>query len=246
MVEKVGSLEGRIAVVTGSSRGIGRAIAELLAQRGASVVVNYRANQEAADEAVAGIVTAGGRALAVQADVSKCTEIAKLFDQAEEAFGPLDIVVASAGTAVIKPAVECDEGDFDLTFDTNAKGAFFTMREGARRLRDGGRIIAISTGGTRMWFTDTSLYLGSKAAVEQFVRAFSRELGQRQITVNAVLPGYTDTDLLPERDHAVAVESSPLGRLGRPIDVAETVAFLASRNADWITGQAIGAGGGVM
>ena len=239
-------LHGKKALVTGSSRGIGRAIAELLASRGAEVVVNWHENAAAADEVVAKIAEAGGQAVAIQADVAVPTEVARLFDESEAVLGKLDIVVASAGTAVIKPVIDSDENDYEKTFGTNTKGVFFVLKEAAKRLRDDGRIVAISTGGTRMWFTDTSLYLGSKGAVEQFVRALSRELGPRRITVNAVLPGFTNTDLLPERDRAKAAEMSPFGRIGEPRDVAEVVAFLASEPARWVTGQNIGAGGGVM
>lgn len=239
-------LQGKKALVTGSSRGIGRAIAELLASRGAEVVVNWHKNAAAADDVVAEITAAGGRAVAIQADVSVPSEITRLFHESEAALGKLDIVVANAGTAVIKSVTDSDENDYEETFGTNTKGVFFVLKAAARRLHDNGRIIVISTGVTRMWFTETSLYLGSKGAVEQFVRALSRELGPRRITVNAVLPGFTNTDLLPERDRAKAAEMSPFGCIGEPKDVAEVVAFLASEPARWVTGQNIGAGGGVM
>jgi 3-oxoacyl-[acyl-carrier protein] reductase len=239
-------LDGRTAVVTGGSRGIGRAIAIGLAARGARVVVGYRSNEEAAAEVVGEISRNGGSATAVGADVGQPSEVVRLFDEAEAAVGTLDIVVANAGDAVIKPLVECTEADFDRVFATNTKGVFFTLQEAARRVRDGGRIVVTSTGGTRMWFTETSLYLGSKGAAEQFVRALSRELGDRGITVNAVSPGFTDTDLLPERDRAVAAEMSPFHRIGDPAEVAAVAVFLASDAAGWVTGQNIGVGGGVF
>ncbi|MGO4833599.1 SDR family oxidoreductase [Rhizobiaceae sp. 2RAB30] len=240
------SLTGKNAVVTGSSRGIGRAIAEGLAAQGASVVVNYRDNAEAAREVVEAIIRKGGTAKAVRADIGRTEDIRRLFDEAEAAFGKLDIAVANASIAIIKPVIESTEEDYEATFGANTRGTFFTFKEAAMRLRDGGRIIAISTGGTRMWFTRTALYLGSKGAVEQFVRSLSRELGPRGITVNAVLPGFTDTDLLPERDREVAAGMSPFQRIGEPREVAEVVTFLASDKASWVTGQNIGAGGGVM
>lgn len=238
-------LEGKTALVTGSTRGIGRAIARRLAAEGASVAVNGLRRADLAERLVEEIGSAGGKAVALLADVSKPDEIRRLFDEAEAALGPLDIVVANAGTAVIKPVVECTEDDFDHVFGTNTRGVYFTMQEAARRVRDGGRILVTSTGGTRMWFTNTSLYLGSKGAVEQFVRSLSREIGGRGVTVNAVSPGFTDTDLLPERDRAVAASASPFGRIGVPDDVAEVVAFLASDAGRWVTGQNVQAGGGV-
>ncbi|WP_214469839.1 SDR family oxidoreductase [Mesorhizobium sp. dw_380] len=239
------SLQGKTALVTGSSRGIGRAIAEGLAAKGAAVVVNYVGNQKAADEVVAAIAGKGGKAIAVRADMSSVLDIRRLFDEAESELGAIDIVVANVGVAVIKPLTEATEADFDHVFGTNAKGTFFTLQEAARRVRDGGRIIAVSTGGTKMFFTQTALYLGSKGAVEQFVRVLSRELGPRGITVNALSPGFTDTDLLPERDRTVAADMSPFGRIGAPRDVADVAVFLASDEARWLTGGNIQAGGGV-
>ncbi|MER8861118.1 SDR family oxidoreductase [Mesorhizobium sp. M0757] len=224
---------------------MGRAIAEGLASKGAAVVVNYVGNHEAADEVVAAIDGKGGKAIAVQADISSVSDIHRLFDEAESEFGAIDIVVANVGVAVIKPLTEATEADFDHVFGTNAKGTFFVLQEAARRVRNGGRIIAVSTGGTKMFFTQTALYLGSKGAVEQFVRVLSRELGPRGITVNALSPGFTDTDLLPERDRAVAAGMSPFGRIGAPRDVADVAVFLASDEARWLTGENIQAGGGV-
>jgi 3-oxoacyl-[acyl-carrier protein] reductase len=246
MTPSAGELDGKAALVTGGSRGIGRAIALGLAAKGASVVVGYRERSQAADETVTSIVGGGGRAAAIQADLSSVAEARRLYERATEAVGALDIVVANAADALVKPFMECSEDDFDRIFDTNAKGVFFTMQEAARRLPDGGRIIVTSAGGTRMFFTETSLYLGSKAAVEQFVRVLSRELGERRITVNAVSPGFTDTDLLPERDRAVAADMSPFGRVGEPADVADVAVFLATDAARWITGQNLAAGGGVF
>ncbi|MEI9427848.1 SDR family oxidoreductase [Mesorhizobium sp. Cs1299R1N3] len=239
------TLQGKTAIVTGSSRGIGRAIAEGLAANGASVAVNYVDNAKAAGDVVAAIMSRGGKAIAIQADISNVSDVRRLFDEAESQLGGLDIVVANVGVAVIKPLVEASEADFDLVFDTNAKGTFFTLQEAARRVRDGGRIIAVSTGGTKMFFTQTALYLGSKGAVEQFVRVLSREVGPRGVTVNSLSPGFTDTDLLPERDRAVAAGMSPFGRIGAPRDVADVAVFLASDEARWLTGENIQAGGGV-
>jgi 3-oxoacyl-[acyl-carrier protein] reductase len=239
-------LSGKAAVVTGSSRGIGRAIALGLAARGAAVTVSYLKNGELADEVVRAIRDQGGTAIAVQADLSRPGEVTRLFDQAQDALGPLDIVFANAADAIVKPFVECTEDDYDHLFAANVKSVFFTMQEAARRVRDGGRIVATSTGGTRMFFTETSLYLGTKGAVEQFVRVLSRELGSRNVTVNALSPGFTDTDLLPDRDREVAASMSTFRRVGEPEDVADVAVFLASDEARWVTGQNIAAGGGVF
>jgi 3-oxoacyl-[acyl-carrier protein] reductase len=239
-------LSGKVAIVTGSSRGIGRAIAERLAADGAAVVVNYARDEQAAQEVVNAIRGRGCQALAIQADVAKPAEVRRLFAEARTAFGALDIVVANAGVAVIKSLVESTEEEFDHVFDANAKGVFFTLQEAARQVRDGGRIVVVSTGGTRMLMSSTALYLGSKGAVEQFVRVLSRELGPRSITVNALSPGFTDTDLLPERDRTIAAGMSPFARIGEPAEVASVAAFLASDDARWVTGQNVGAGGGVF
>jgi len=241
-----GQFEGKTAIVTGSSRGIGRAIAERLADDGAGVVINYLENESRAREVVDEIEAKGGKAIAVQADVSNPVDIRRLFDEAEAAFGRPDIVVANAATAIIKPLVDATEQDYDRVFDTNTKGVFFILQEAAKRLRDNGHIVVTSTGGTKMFFGQTSLYLGSKGAVEQFVRVLSRELGPRNITVNAISPGFTDTELLPDRDRVVAAGMSPFGRIGTPQEVAEVAAFLASDAARWVTGQNVGAGGGVF
>jgi 3-oxoacyl-[acyl-carrier protein] reductase len=239
------SLAGKSALVTGASRGIGRATAIGLAEQGAAVVIGYRQNEALASDVVGEIVDAGGKAFAIAADLSRPAEVSRLFDEAEAEVGALDILVANAADALVKPLIECTEEDYDRIFDTNTKGVFFCLQAAARRLADGGRIIVTSTAGTRMSFSELSLYLGSKGAVEQFVRVLARELGGREITVNAVSPGFTDTDLLPDRDRAVAAGMSPFNRVGEPADVAEVVVFLAGEKARWMTGQNLVAGGGV-
>jgi 3-oxoacyl-[acyl-carrier protein] reductase len=239
-------LDGKAALVTGSSRGIGRAIAARLAADGAVVGVNFNNRHELADGLVEEFFAAGGRGVAVQADISRPAQVKRLFDETEAALGPLDIVVANAAVLIVKRLEDCSEEDFDFVFDANAKGTFFTLREAARRLREGGRIVVTSTVGTKMLFTDRSLYLASKGATEQFVRSLARELAPRQITVNAVSPGFTDTDLLPEEDWPLAAEMSPFGRIGRPEEVANVVAFLTGGEGGWVTGQNVVAGGGVV
>jgi 3-oxoacyl-[acyl-carrier protein] reductase len=240
------SLKGKIALVTGSSRGIGRAIAERLAAHGAAVIVNYARSPQQAREVVDGIKARDGKALAIQADVSKPAEVRRLFDETEKQVGPLDIVVANAGVYLSKPLVEYTEADYDHVFNINTRGVFFTLQEAARRVRDGGRIIAVSTGGTKMPFANAALYLGSKAAVEQFVRSLSREMGPRNITANILSPGFTDTDMLnSEEVRALGASLSPFNRIGTPQEVADVSAFLASDAARWVTGQNLQAGGGV-
>jgi 3-oxoacyl-[acyl-carrier protein] reductase len=239
-------LEGKSALVTGSSRGIGRAIAERLAAHGAAVVINYARNKHLADEAVKVILERGGKAIALPADVTKPSEVRRLFDEAEREVGDLDIVVANAGVYLERSLAESSEEDYDYVFNTNTKGVFFTLQEAARRVRDGGRIVAVSTGGTKLPFANASLYLGSKGAIEQFARSLSRELGSRNITVNILSPGFTETDMLPEQYRAYGASLSPFNRVGTAQDVADVAAFLVSDEARWITGQNLQAGGGVV
>jgi 3-oxoacyl-[acyl-carrier protein] reductase len=240
------ALEGKTALVTGSSRGIGRAIAERLAADGAKVAINFARNKAQAEEIVKTIKSRNGKAAAIQADIAKPSEVARLFDETEKAIGPIDIVVANAGVYLSKPLVEYTETDFDYVFDINTRGVFFTLQEAARRLSDGGRIVVVSSGGTKMMFPNGSLYLGSKAAVEQFARSLSRELGPRNITVNILSPGFTETDMLPEEYRAYGASLSAFNRVGTPQELADVSASLASDAARWITGQNIQAGGGVV
>jgi 3-oxoacyl-[acyl-carrier protein] reductase len=240
------ALDGKAALVTGGSRGIGRAVALGLASQGAAVAVVYLKSEAPAREVVETIEARGGSAVAIKADLSRPPEIARLFDQAESALGALDILVGSAADMLVKPLVDCTEEDYDRIFNANAKGVFFTLREAARRLNDEGRIIVLSTGGTKLWFPGQSLYLGSKGAVEQFVRALSWELAERGITVNAVSPGPTETDMMQDRYRDRAAAMSAFNRVGDPMDVADIAVFLATDAARWVTGQNIGAGGGAF
>lgn len=240
------TFKGKNAIVVGGSRGIGKAIAERLSSAGASVAINYVKSRQAAEQLAEQIIQQGGKAVTVQADISKLPAIRSLFEQVEERLGPPDIVIVNAADYVPALLSEATEEQYDRLFNTNTKGVFFILQEAARRVRDGGRIIVTSSGGTQMYFTMNSIYLGSKGAVEQFVRVLSRELGERNITVNTISPGFTNTDLLPDRDRAVAAGMSPFKRVGEPNDVADVAVFLASDAARWITGQNIGAGGGVF
>jgi 3-oxoacyl-[acyl-carrier protein] reductase len=240
-------LEGKTALVTGSSRGIGRAIVERLAADGAAVVVNYNRSARHALEVVGRIEARGGRAQAIPADVADPAQVKRLFYEAERTVGPLDIVIANAGVFLSKPLADSEEEDYDRVFDTNTRGVFYTLREAGRRIQDGGRIIVVSTGGTRMHMANVGLYLGSKGAIEQFARSLSRELGPRHVTVNVLSPGFTDTEMLSSDEvRALGATLSPFNRIGAPEDVAGVAAFLAGDSAGWVTGQNVQAGGGVV
>jgi 3-oxoacyl-[acyl-carrier protein] reductase len=239
------AMKGKAALVTGGSRGIGRAIAERLAAEGVAVAINYTRNEQLAHEVVNRIASKGGKAVAFRADVSKPAEVRRIFSEAESALGGLDVIVANAGVHIEKPLIESTEADYDYIFDINTRGVFFTLQEAARRVRDGGRIVVVSTGGTRMHFAGMSLYLGSKGAIEQFARSLSIELGPRNVTVNVLSPGFTDTDMLPEQYREYGASLSPFKRVGAVEDVADVALFLASDGARWVTGQNVQAGGGV-
>ncbi|WP_137146305.1 SDR family oxidoreductase [Mycolicibacterium sp. CR10] len=241
-------VEGKVAVVTAASRGIGRAVATTLGRRGASVVVNYANNERAADDVVAEIESAGGVAVAVQGSVADPDDVARLFDAAIDRFGGVDIAANLAGAFVEKPIVDLSDEDYEKVFSVNAHGALYVLAAAARHVRDGGRILHTSTGGTEMPHPGGGLYAASKAAGERIAFALAKELGPRRITVNVVSPGLTETDGMTisaaMRDQLVA--QTPLGRLGQPQDVAEVFAFLASEEAGWVTGQLIRANGGIL
>jgi 3-oxoacyl-[acyl-carrier protein] reductase len=244
-----GMNQNKVAIVTGASRGIGRAIALRLAEEGLAVIVNYVQRADQAQAVVDAILASGGNALAIQADMTQLADIRRLFKQTLEHFGRLDVLVNNAGGAItFSPIADTSEMDFDRTFALNAKGPFFAMQEAAKVMSDGGRIINISSGGTAMPSANTAAYIGSKAALEQFAFVLSKELGSRAITVNVVSSGVTETDGLVAPPEMVAwlKNTTPLGRLGQPDDIAAVVAFVASEAAGWITGQNIRATGGLV
>ena len=244
------SLSGKVAIVTGASRGIGRAIALELGKNGASVVVNYAGSADKAKEVVTTIESNGGQAIAVQADVSRVEEVHRLFDETFTHFGRLDILVNNAGISIMKPAVEITEEDFEKMFALNARGVFFAMQEAAKRMSDNGRIISITTGGVAVGAPQATAYAGSKAAIEGFSMSWAKELGSRGITVNTVLPGATETEMFaeaaPPEMKQTAAQMSPFGRMGQPEDIADVVVFLASDKARWLTGPSIHATGGAV
>ncbi|MBV9489915.1 MAG: SDR family oxidoreductase [Verrucomicrobia bacterium] len=242
-------LENKVALVTGSSRGIGAATAKSLAVAGAEVVVNYAGNARAADEVVAAIRAAQGEALAVQADISKAAEVKSLFDAAINHFGRLDILVNNAGVILYKRLAEIADDEFDRLLNINVKGVFYTLREAATRLSDGGRIINLSSTTTRLTLPTYAAYVATKGAVEQMTRVFAKEVGVRGITVNVVSPGPVNTELFTtgktEEDIKRMASMAALGRIGEPEDIARVVCFLASEEAGWISGQNLGANGGL-
>ena len=244
----MGTLDGEVAIVTGASRGIGAAVAERLARDGLTVVVNYVQNSGQAKEVVEAVEASGSQAVAVQSDIGRMEDVRRLFHIAEERFGGVDVVINNASVSVFKPHAEVSEEEFDRVFGVIARGTFFALQEAANRLRDGGRIVNISSGGTVTGGPGAGLYLGAKAAVEQFGLALAKELGPRGIRVNAVLPGLTDTDgmIMPPEAVEQAVNRTPMGRLGQPEDVADVVAFLVGEDGRWMTGQLVRAGGGLM
>jgi 3-oxoacyl-[acyl-carrier protein] reductase len=241
-------LTGKIALVTGSSRGIGRSIVQRLCREGASVIINYVSNANSAEETAAEIKAANGSAVALPADVAKPEEVQRLFDQSIKSYGRLDILVNNAGIRISKNVADIDEAEFDRLFAVNVKGTFFACQQAARRLSDGGRIVNISSAVTRMMLPGYSIYAASKGAVDQITRVLAKELGSRHITVNAVAPGPVDTELFRDGKSDEQIQQmaqmAALGRIGEVQDIADAVAFLAGDDARWITGQIIHVNGG--
>ena len=241
------SLNGRVAIVTGASNGIGRAIAERLAQDGAMVIVNYGKSADKAKAVVAGIEAKGGQAVAIHADMSQMPEVHRLIRETVRRFGRLDILINNAGTFTRKALIDTTEEEYDRLFALNAKGPYFAMQEGAKVIEDGGRIVNISTDGTHMGFSEATVYLGSKGALEQFTKGLAHVLATKRVTVNTVSPGFTDTEMLADPNvRQSGAQMSPLKRLGTAQDIADVVAFVVSEEARWLTGQNLHAGGGVV
>ena len=240
----------RTAIVTGAARGIGAAIAERLAHDGLAVVVNYSGDADAAAALVARIEAAGGRAAAVRADVADPAAMSALFDAGEQAFGGVDVLVNNAGVMTLSPVAETTDDAFHRMIAVNLKGVFNGMRAAARRLRDGGRIVSISSSVVGLYQPSYAAYAATKAGVEAMTHVVAKELGPRGITVNAVAPGPVATGLFLDgkSDELVAqiAKMNPFGRLGEPEDIARVVSFLAGPDGGWISGQVIRANGGVV
>jgi 3-oxoacyl-[acyl-carrier protein] reductase len=241
------TVKNKVAIVTGASKGIGAAIAKALAQAGALVVVNYAGSKAAAEEVVASIITQGGMAKAVQADVAKPADVKRLFDEAIAAYGRVDVLINNAGVMITKLISETTDDEFTRQFDINVRGTFNTLREAATRLADNGTVINFSTSVNRIMLPGYGTYVATKSAVEQLTRVFAKEVGKRNINVNSVSPGPTDTELFmngkSEETVTRLASLSAFNRIGAPKDIAEVVLFLASDEAKWISAQNIGVNG---
>jgi 3-oxoacyl-[acyl-carrier protein] reductase len=241
---------GRTAIITGSSRGIGAAVAERLAKDGFNVVVNYAGNAAEAASLATKIAAAGGRAIAVQADVSDPAAMRSLFDRAESEFGGVDVLVNNAGIMQLATIADTDDASFDRQVAINLKGVFNGMREAARRLRKGGRIISFSSSVVGLYQPTYGVYAATKGGVEALTHVLANELRGRNITVNVVAPGPTATDLFLNGKPPEVIDRlsklAPLERLGQPQDIANVVAFLAGPDAAWVNGQVLRANGGIV
>ena len=244
------SNENKVAIVTGGSRGIGAAIAERLASDGFTVVVNYAGSAGEAEALVAKIEADGGKAIPARADVSDAGSVARMFDAAEAAFGGVDVVVNNAGIMKLAPIAESDDALFDSQVAVNLKGTFNVLRQAAKTLRTGGRIINLSSSVVGLLQPGYGVYAGTKAAVEAMTHVLSKELRGRNITVNAVAPGPTATALFLNGKPQELVDTiamlAPLERLGQPEDIAGAIAFLAGPDGAWINGQVLRANGGII
>jgi 3-oxoacyl-[acyl-carrier protein] reductase len=241
-------LAGKVAIVTGGSRGIGRGVAERLGRDGAYVVVNYSGSEQDANEVVDAISDAGGKSVSIQADLSKVDDIHMLFAKTVDYFGKLDILVNNAGIAGSSGSIEdVTAEDYEQVFGLNVRGVLFSLQAAAKHMANGGRIVNISSSLTLHPKPGTAIYAASKAAVKLLTEVMAQEIGHRLITVNTVTPGPTVPGMfgrLPPEYQQQAAASSPFNRLGTPQDIADVVAFLVSEEARWISGQEICANGG--
>jgi 3-oxoacyl-[acyl-carrier protein] reductase len=243
-------LAGKVALVTGGSRGIGAAIALRLAQEGAKVAISYAQNKNAADEIIEKISKLGSKATAFKANVSSESETKNLIAEVAKSFGSIDILVNNAGVWEMMPLDQIDLDHYHRLFDVNVKGVIATTTAALKKMSDGGCIINLSSVAAKFAFPGSSVYSATKAALEALTRVWAQELGKRKITVNAVAPGATLTDMLnngaPDDMRQMMIAKTALGRLGEPEDIAAAVAFLASPDGRWITGQSIVCDGGMI
>lgn len=240
----------KVAIVTGASRGIGAAIAERLARDGFTVIVNYSGNAVPAEALARKIEAAGGRALTAKADVSDAAAVRGMFYAAEAAFGGIDVLINNAGIMKLSRIADADDASFDQQIAVNLKGTFNTLREAAKRMRDGGRIVNLSTSVVGTKLETYGIYTATKAAVEALTPILAKELRGRSISVNALAPGPTSTDLFMTGKSPELVERfskmPPLERLATPEDIAGVVAFLAGPDGGWVNGQVLRANGGIV
>jgi len=243
------SNSNQVALITGSARGIGAAVAQRLAEDGFKIVVNYARGAGPAQEVADKIASAGGEAIVVQADVTDPAAVTAMFDAAERSFGGVDVVVNNAGIMTLAPIVEFADDAFDQTIAINLKGTFNVAREAGKRLRQDGRIINLSTSVIGLRLPTYGVYIATKAAVEGLTQVLAQEMRGRKITVNAVAPGPTATDLFLEGKSPELIDRmakmNPLERLGQPEDIARVVAFLAGPEGAWVNGQTLRANGGM-
>ncbi|SHK33410.1 SDR family oxidoreductase [Chryseobacterium polytrichastri] len=241
------NLNNKVILVTGASRGIGAEIAQQLATAGAKVIVNYASGKDAAEQVVTSIKNNGGDAIALQADISNSDAVEQLFDNAISHYGKIDVLVNNAGIMITKLIKDTTDEDFSRQFDINVRGTFNTLREAAIKLADNGSIINFSSTTTRLMMPTYGTYVATKGAVEQLTRVFAKEIGSRGINVNAILPGPTNTELFTKGKPQEVIDRlaslNAFNRLGEPADIAKIVAFLASDDAKWISGQTIGVNG---
>lgn len=246
----MGKLNGKVAVVTGASKGIGAAIAKAYGAEGASVVVNYRSDGAGAETVVKEIQKSGSKAIAVEGDLSKAADVKRLFAESKKAFGKLDVLVNNAGIYEFRPLEQIDEAHFHQHFNTNVLGLLLATQEAAKNFNGSGSVINISSIGALSPPANGSVYCATKAAVDVITRSLAQELGPRQIRVNSLSPGVTETeglDAMEKQDGFLdyAVQRTPLRRTAKPDDIAKVAVFLASDDAAWITGEVVPAGGGM-
>jgi 3-oxoacyl-[acyl-carrier protein] reductase len=246
----MGKHDNKIAIVTGASRGIGAAVAERLARDGFTVVINYSGNAKPARALAVKIEQDGGKALVVKADVADAQAVRGMFDMVEASFGGVDVLVNNAGIMTLSNIADTDDATFDRQIAVNLKGTFNTLREAATRLRDGGRIVNLSSSVIGRQQPTYGVYAATKAAVEAMTQVLAKELRGRNITVNAVAPGPTATDLFladkPQSAIDYLTKLAPLERLGQPEDIAASVAFLTGPDGAWINGQTLRPNGGII
>ncbi|EDM43790.1 Short-chain dehydrogenase/reductase SDR [unidentified eubacterium SCB49] len=242
-------LNNKVIIVTGSSKGIGKEVAVLLAKNGGKIVVNHSNSPKEAEETVHEIKSNGGSAISVKADVSDRDQVTHLFDAALEAFGKIDVLVNNAGTMISKKIKDNTQEDFTRQFDVNVRGVFNALQEADGKLEDNGIIINFSSSTTKLMLPTYGLYSATKAAVEQMTRVYAKEIG-RGISVNAIAPGATETTLFLTGKSQEQIDSlsarNAFNRLAKPIDIAKVVLFLASDDSKWISGQVIGANGALV
>lgn len=243
------NLTNKVILITGSSKGIGSATAQLLAQKGALVVINYASSDEDAQHTLDAIKNEGGNAIKIKADVSDTAQVKAMFKEVLTVYGKLDVLINCAGIMKNKPFNEVTQDDYTSQYDVNVRGIFNTMQEAFNHLQDGGKIINFSSSTTKMMLPSYAIYSSTKAAIEQMSRVVSQEIG-RGITVNCIAPGPTETDLFLKGKSQEFIKElegkSPFNRLAQPEDIAKVVLFMVSEQSNWITGQVINANGGIV